>query len=156
MAQTGTIAADHLNGGNNTDSLSGGAGEDVLSGDNGNDMLDGGTGDDILYGGNGDDHLLGGAGDDFLYGGRGDDRLEGGVGADTFVVQQGNGEDIVTDFYAPLDSVGLAAGISLASSQVADVNSDGHDDLVLLFTHGGGTLTLLGVTDIDQVHIVTI
>ena len=151
----GTIAGDHLSGGNNNDTLSGGAGEDILDGGNGIDTLNGGDGDDILYGRNGDDHLLGGAGADILYGGMGNDSLEGGLDADTFVVEQGNGADVVADFYAPLDSVGLGAGIALATSYVADVNADGKDDLVLLFTHGGGMLTLLGVDDVSQVHFAT-
>jgi Ca2+-binding RTX toxin-like protein len=150
----GTIGSDQLNGGNNNDTLAGGAGEDFLDGGNGDDSLSGGDGDDIVYGRNGNDHLLGGAGDDFLYGGMGNDTLDGGVGADTFVVQQGNGADVVTDFYAPLDSVALASGISLGTSYVTDANADGTDDLVLLFTHGGGMLTLLGVDEVSQVHLV--
>ena len=151
---SGTIGSDQLNGLNGNDSLSGLAGADVLNGGNGNDMLNGGDGNDMLHGGAGADQLFGGAGDDLLWGEKGSDVLSGGVGADTFVVLRYNGSDVVTDFYTPLDTIALGAGIALATSSVADVNADGKDDLVLTFTHDGGTLTLLGVDDVSQVHFM--
>src|SRR4051794_30874043 len=59
---------------------------------NGSDTIVGGAGDDTIVGGNGDDHLRGGAGADVLFGDNGDDFVDGGVGTDTEVL--GSGDDV--------------------------------------------------------------
>lgn len=65
-------------GGDDADSLSGGAGSDTLYGDDGSDTLAGGGEADTLYGGTGADSLAGGAGTDSVEGGAGNDTLTGG------------------------------------------------------------------------------
>jgi hypothetical protein len=80
--------------------LAGTAEADTVSGLRGDDELYGMGGDDVLAGGTGEDVLDGGDGDDVLRGGRGNDILRGGAGDDTFVLQRGDGMDIVTDFAA--------------------------------------------------------
>jgi Ca2+-binding RTX toxin-like protein len=63
--------------------------EDVLIGSGQRDQMRG-------YGGN--DVLRGMDGSDALSGGKGRDRLTGGLGADLFVLDRGDGDDVITDF----------------------------------------------------------
>ncbi|WP_013325558.1 beta strand repeat-containing protein [Gloeothece verrucosa] len=90
----------NLNGGNEDDTITGGAGDDYINGSNGKDLLYGLAGNDTLMGGNGTDTLYGGAGNDLLSGddndstGSGKDILYGGVGNDT--LNGGNGADDLT------------------------------------------------------------
>lgn len=89
---------DVLAGDTGQDYLEGGVGNDTLLGGDGADILDGYLGQDNLSGGNGDDLLNGGAGNDTLAGGPGSDVLTGGGGNDTFVIREGDGTTVVTDF----------------------------------------------------------
>ena len=134
------------------DTVYGTAGEDWLSGGNGNDIVYGLDGHDSLFGGNGNDSLYGGAGNDLLYGGNGNDSLSGGAGADVFVFGKGGGNDIVVDFDTALDTLFLEDGAQVKSYKVEDVNHDGIKDLSIAFSHGGGSVTLLGVSDFGAVH----
>ncbi|GAB58547.1 hypothetical protein RNAN_1520 [Rheinheimera nanhaiensis E407-8] len=106
IAMQGTEGNDTLYGYATDDVLQGGAGDDMLYGQDGddelqggagNDELHGGKGKDLLFGGDGNDRLYGGDSDDVLNGGAGNDWLEGGSGVDTYVFQQGSGDDIVFD-----------------------------------------------------------
>lgn len=85
--------ANTLYGGENDDTLNGGAGNDVLYGDDGNDVLKGEAGNDKLFGGDGQDYLFGQDGDDTLNGGEGNDFLFGGAGKDRFVFDGDFGAD---------------------------------------------------------------
>lgn len=84
------LGSDALSGtGNGLDNfLAGNDGGNTLSGGMGNDILDGGAGDDTLDGGDGNDDLDGGAGNDLLI---------GGVGNDTYHLNEGGGQDWVTE-----------------------------------------------------------
>ena len=93
----GGAGDDVLDGGAGNDTLSGDAGNDILLGGDGNDMLYGREGDDTLDGGYGNDILQGGAGNDVLQGGAGNDVLDGGTGNDTYVFNQYDGEDRISD-----------------------------------------------------------
>ena len=55
VTRTGTIASQHLVGGNLADALTGGGGNDKLYGNGGNDLLTGGSGNDYFNGGLGTD-----------------------------------------------------------------------------------------------------
>lgn len=83
-------------------------GDMVDDGDNAegtdDDLIDAGAGNDTVHAGAGNDTVLGGAGRDLIYGGAGDDRLIGGAdpdtlfggeGSDTFVLQDGDGADLI-------------------------------------------------------------
>lgn len=87
-----------------------------LFGLGGNDTLKGGiadfSGNDTLLGGDGDDLLLGEGGDDFLLGGAGNDIYIGGTGVDIFALTSGEGVDVITDFEAGTDLIGLTDGLS--------------------------------------------
>jgi Ca2+-binding RTX toxin-like protein len=75
-----------LDGGDDSDTIVGGAGASRLSG---------GRGDDKLLGGSGAETLFGGAGDDSIDGNRGADVAFMGSGDDTFVWDPGDGSDTV-------------------------------------------------------------
>ena len=125
MAVSGRGGDDKIRGGSGADSLSGGAGEDRIEGGAGDDRITGGAGDDSLSGGAGEDHIdggtgadaiFGGAGEDKLLGGAGEDRVDGGSGddrvdlgprpgeADTLVLSDGGGGDVVFNFEAPVEN----------------------------------------------------
>ena len=110
----------NLQGGN--DFGNGRGGDDILNGGDGNDILLGDVGNDILIGGDGDDTLIGGDGDDILQGGLGTDSLSGGQGIDTFVLAQGQGTDLIYDFTAGEDRIGLGNGLLLANLQISFAN----------------------------------
>lgn len=94
---------DLLFGGHGDDTLSGEDGRDTLVGGNGNDQISGGAGFDYLLGGTGYDTLRGSAGSDTLEGGRGNDLLIGGSSVDTFVFNEGDGRDTISDYQAGID-----------------------------------------------------
>lgn len=100
-----TLVADDINvesiqAGRANDSISGG--DDTLNyvfdGGDGDDNLTTAGGSDLLLGGAGNDILKSGAGDDVLSGGAGVDRLEGGAGDDVYVLNRGDGADLILDF----------------------------------------------------------
>ncbi|WP_299848888.1 matrixin family metalloprotease [uncultured Roseovarius sp.] len=94
----GTVGADVIDGAGGNDTLIGNAGEDILMGRDGKDLLKGGSGNDTLEGGAQNDKLRAGSGDDVLDGGSGNDFLKGGNGADTFIFDDGHGQDTIADF----------------------------------------------------------
>lgn len=69
----------------------------VVEGDNGGNALTGTNVGDRLYGYDSDDVLDAGGGEDVLTGGSGSDVLRGGAGRDAYVVNLGDGEDVVDD-----------------------------------------------------------
>lgn len=114
LSESGTAAADRLQGGLGNDRLWGYGGDDRLAGAGGNDELYGEDGADALYGDAGEDLLDGGAGDDLLAGGPGKDTLYGGHGADTYAFALGDGHDRIADCgdLATLDALAFGAGIA--------------------------------------------
>ena len=139
-------------GGNGNDFILGTAGEDRLFGDNGDDRLDGLAGHDRLDGGRGDDVLNGGVGIDLLIGGQGNDTLTGGAGVDTFRFEAKSGNDVILDFNIGQDKLSFAADTGMRSSQIVDANRDGVADL-LIALNGGGSVTLYGVSNINDVMV---
>jgi Ca2+-binding RTX toxin-like protein len=93
----GNDRSNHLMGMSGNDRLRGRDGDDVLYGDEGRDVLDGGEGGDNLYGGEGNDVIFGRAGQDTLVGGAGVDTLRGGEGDDLYLLQRGDGGDLIID-----------------------------------------------------------
>jgi Ca2+-binding RTX toxin-like protein len=110
----GTTGNDHIQSGDLTDLVFGGAGDDWIEGGNGNDVLDGGTGNDLIEGDTGNDIIYGDDGNDQIFGeskiavadaialgnasnlngstgtGLKGDWLSGGAGDDTLVTGAGN------------------------------------------------------------------
>ena len=158
----GTDGNDTLAGGEGDQIIDGGAGDDILRGDGnssksggsvggddilfggaGSDRLGGKGGNDTLYGGEDDDMLWGDDGDDLMYGGLGNDKLYGGKGLDTFVLAAGEGTDMIMDFMAGKDLIGLAGGLTFGQ---LTVNADGDNAVIAA---GDETLATVMNTGID-------
>lgn len=148
-------------GANGDDVLNGDAAANTIRGFNGNDTIRGGSNNDTLFGNNGNDVLDGMTGNDVLVGGRGDDRLTGGAGNDTFDysrLEDGRkapaGNDTITDFTHGQDVILLGEGVWFKGETHGDFNADGVADTRVTLT-SGGTLTLLGVSQIEEGDFAT-
>lgn len=131
---------DDLDGNQGDDDLLGMAGQDTLSGGNGEDTLTGGGTGDILNGGRQNDELYGNLGRDVLSGGAGSDELWGGIGRDTFLLEKGNGVDLIQDFNISKDSLGLTQGVRLGSLTIVQ-----RDEGALIRQGGDRLATLIDV-----------
>lgn len=144
----GGVGDDVLRGDNNSRSAGGAiGGDDLLFGGAGNDRLGGKGGNDSLYGESGDDILYGDAGDDLLYGGLGNDKLYGddndSSGADTFFLAAGEGTDMIMDFEAGQDMIGLTGSLSFGQ---LTVSADGDNAVIAA---GDETLATVMKTSVD-------
>lgn len=122
-------------------------GNDTLFGGEGNDLLLGGNGNDLLFGESGDDVLLGEGGDDFLLGGEGNDTYTGGEGTDIFALTSGEGVDVITDFEAGTDLIGLSSGLSFG--QLYRVQEGAN---AVIGTFAGEVLAVAINTDASQLN----
>ncbi len=162
---TGDDAANILVAGAGNDTVTGGAGADTLSGGDGTDLLDysadggaGGVDVDLRAGTATDSHgaadsvsgfeqVTGTAAADTLAGGTADTTLTGGAGADRFIIRDGDGNIVVTDF-APGAGGGEQLDLSafgfadITDIQAAATEQDG-DTVIQL--NGTQTLTLQNV-----------
>ena len=109
----GDAGDDDILGGQGHDVLLGQAGSDDVFGQEGNDELQGNEGSDLLDGGAGRDTLFGQEDDDTLIGGAGDDSIEGGSGNDVFVINRGDGHDVVSDSEGASDVLRFGADIAI-------------------------------------------
>ncbi|MAX96973.1 MAG: hypothetical protein CL559_14140 [Alphaproteobacteria bacterium] len=150
----GNRGNDQLYGGKDNDVLYGNQSEDTLFGGVADDVLFGGQGNDALYGEDGNDQLLGNKGDDTLIAGNGDDILTGGAGndmfvglggADVYIIRAMEGDDVIVDYQRDQGDV-IAGGAFSAASQVSVIETG-----LVLTSADGSTLTLMGVTDLDDV-----
>ena len=102
----------------------------------GNDKANGIVGteeDDYIDGGKGKDTILGGDGNDTLVGGKGNDNLTGGAGKNVFVYNNGDGDDVITD-YKHGDIIKINSG-TISSTAVLNGND-------YVFTTGNGSITV--------------
>lgn len=118
----GANGDDRIDGGHGADHLSGGAGRDTLTGGDGRDTISGGKGNDLLIGGAGQDRIQGDEGRDTLIGGAGRDDLYGGAGSDLFVLEVGQGRDVIHDFQIRRDRLGLSEGLTVTQLGVTQRN----------------------------------
>ncbi len=88
----------------------------------------------------------GGDGDDTLEGTSRDETFTGGGGADTFVFDEENGDDTITDFTADTDKIDLSAFTGITSLDDLLYWKSGGDTLIYLRLDGGGTIRLEGVS----------
>lgn len=96
-------------------------------------------------GSDGDDHMIGTMHSDVFIGAKGNDRFEGGDDADLYVVNAGDGRDVISDVQStPLlravDMVVFGDNIASEDITVSRVSVDGND---LLFTIGTAGQSLL-------------
>lgn len=115
-----------------------------LIGTDGSDDLFGDSEDNRLEGGGNVDNLDGRAGDDTLQGGAGNDELTGGDGADTFVLENGMGNDRVTDFVLGTDQLDFSA-LTTTEREAVTFSGNGSGDLVVTLSDGS-TMTMSGVS----------
>jgi len=107
----------------------------VVEGDNGGNALTGTNVGDRLYGYDGDDVMASGDGEDVLTGGLSNDVLRGGAQRDAYVVNLGDGEDVIEDdLDAGVGNV-LTFGAGIAREDVRLV-VDG-DDLLIRYGVNG-------------------
>ena len=83
ILKTPTEFDDHLEYGDEAETIDALAGNDYVEARGGDDIVSGNIGDDTIYGGNGNDTINGDTGNDILYGNYGEDTLKGGDGDDT-------------------------------------------------------------------------
>ncbi|MEZ5715357.1 MAG: Hint domain-containing protein, partial [Paracoccaceae bacterium] len=167
--------------GTGNDSVIGSDGAEHIIGNYGDDTILGGGGNDTIFSGFDDDSVEGGAGDDVLWTSSGADTVEGGTGndqidlgpadgeADVMILSDGDGNDVVSSFEAPIDNgdgtftgqdrldvTGLtdASGnpVSAEDVTVTDTNGDGSGDAILTFPDGT-SVTLIGV-DVGEVSSI--
>ncbi len=141
---------DRVFGDEGNDQLFGDEGNDGLRGDDGNDHLDGGAGDDILVG-DADGQIGGSGGNDILIGGTGNDTLVGGGGEDTYLVDVGDGFDLIIEAAGEGNRLVFGAGIS-TDAIVAAMGPN--DSLVLRIGNGEQAVQIqnFGTNDLNGVH----
>ncbi len=100
--------------------------------------------DDYIDGGAGKDTILGGDGNDTILGGKGNDNLTGGDGKNVFVYNNGDGNDVITD-YKQGDVIQIASGTINTTAQLK-----GND---YVFTVGKGTITVKDSKN-KYIHVV--
>ncbi len=86
-------------------------GDDVIKGSSKADYIEGFFGSDKLSGNGGKDVLLGGSGNDTMDGNSGNDTLVGSGGNDHFRFSSAlvaSNADVISDFYAPTDTIDLS------------------------------------------------
>ena len=104
-----------------------------IEGNDYNNTIIGSAYNDEIDGDDGNDSINGGAGNDTLDGGEGNDTLTGGNGNDIFIYENGDGNDVITDYTQGRDVVRIEDGyISSATSNGSDV----------VLTVGSGKITL--------------
>lgn len=119
------------------DQLQGTVQADRIEGLGGNDQIVGLAGNDLLLGGAGADRITAGAGNDRVLGGSGNNRLTGNQGRDLFILEQGTGRNLITDFRNGQDRLGLPQGLSFRKLDISQrgrntLIRDGNDLLAVL------------------------
>lgn len=127
----------------------------VLEGGDDTDFLTGTAGDDILNGNGGRDVLRGGEGNDVLSGGAGRDRLDGFVGDDTFIFNTGDGDDTIANFELLGDDDTIQLGVDgidsledFLATQSAEFTSG--QAITAVFDFGGGDSLTITLDSVDS------
>ncbi|WP_404932244.1 beta strand repeat-containing protein [Massilia atriviolacea] len=124
-----------------------------LNGMDGNDTLSGQSKADVLLGGGGNDQLRGYVGDDTLHGGSGSDTLDGASGNDTYIFELGDGSDTVFDSDSALNNDKVQFGAGIAAGGVT-LNRSGSD--LILLVNATDKLTLKSYADSPSYRIESI
>ena len=156
--------SDTIHGLGGNDAIYGLGSDDTLNGDEGDDFIHGGDGSDTLSGDEGDDSIFGGDGADTLTGGVGSDTLDGGDGGDTYVIERGDGQDIVYDSDGADGTINLVQfGDGILPEDIALEHDIYSTDLKLTILDTGDTVTIKEWLQLDRegspelytVHAVT-
>jgi len=104
-----------------------------------------------IAGGTGADTLTGNDDDNYIDAGAGDDVIAGASGSDTYLWEQGDGDDRITEAGGGGSADRLVFGTGLASSALIAQRSDSvPDDVVLSFTGIAGSILLSGQLGIED------
>lgn len=154
VTHEGTENDDEIEGSEVEDGIFGLGGDDILDGLGGDDLIDGGSGLDDLRGGFGNDEMRGGTGNDLLNGedgldtlagGIGNDTLTGGAGADVFVINPGDGADVIADFEDGVDVIDLSSFRRFEGTD-AVLNAVQSGGSVVITLPDGTSVTIQGLT----------
>ena len=146
--QTGSDAAQTLNGVAGNDYIRALGGNDTINGNAGNDLLDGGAGNDNIQGGAGNDTLSGGIGNDVINGGNGIDTVTyasatAGVTVNLATTAAQNTVAAGSDTLSNVENLlGSAFNDTLTGSNGANLISGGAGNDIL--TGAGGADTING------------
>jgi len=142
-----------LDGGNDADTLTGGAGDDQLSDSGAGGPASGGN---ILSGNGGDDVLVGDVGRGTLHGGDGDDTLDGGLGPDVIHGDAGRDTLDYSSRTKPLHIVLDRFQDDGEIGEIGEIGEDGEGDLAaddIEIVLGGSGHDLMGGTNADnEIH----
>jgi len=114
---------------------------DVIDGGAGNDYIFADGGDDALFGGADSDWIEAGKGNDIISGGTGNDVIKGGQGKDTYLINAGDGIDVIDAYGATAadrDVLRFGAGITANHLNFNRTDND------LVIDYGTGTAALWG------------
>ena len=93
--------------------------------------------------GDSENYFTGTSGDDFLVGSKSDDFLTGREGSDTFVIELGQGSDVISDFVDGQDYIGLSNGLGASELNIFQSN----DDTLIQDSQDNTLATLQGIDD---------
>ncbi|WP_339112585.1 Hint domain-containing protein [Thioclava sp. GXIMD2076] len=100
-----------------------------------------GAGDDTITGSAGSDTLSGGTGNDSITGNAGDDTITTGTGADRLILDDGFGNDVVTDFDMTDDGAGRSIDqLDVSALTDAEGNPVNAWDVVITSDGAGGSI----------------
>ncbi len=153
--------------GSGYDQIYGGAGTDIVIAGNGFNAIYAGEGDNLTIGGNdgnqiylgaGNDIVRTGSGHDTIYAGEGRNYIDAGTGwntlytgsgPDLFVLNQGDGFNIIKNFNLAQDKLGLVDGLTVGDLSARQIDSWGYLTEITV-TRTGDVLAQL-----DGIHVTT-
>ena len=142
----GGAGNDTLNGTGKDDNIYGGSGNDTIKGNDGDDTIYGGSGSDTINANNGNDTIIGGFGSDLLTGSNGDDRFVYLSVADSNAAQF----DVISDFRSGSDRIDLAALGALAFLALTSTSTSVPAHTVAWIYDSAANETIVYVNPTDQ------
>lgn len=159
----GGLGNDTLSGNSTTETLLGGAGNDRLTisyagattvdGGAGNDIIASHGGGDLVLGGDGDDQILTRFGSSTVNGGAGNDWMLGLANNDTYVFEEGSGQDTIASFTSGNSVIDVSA-LGVTSFDALDI-AETVDGALITFSPGN-SLLLEAVTagSLTEAHFI--
>ncbi|MEX3016756.1 Hint domain-containing protein [Gymnodinialimonas hymeniacidonis] len=139
-----------IDGSGNDDTLSGTEGDDTINGSSGEDSCSGGGRNDSVDRGDDGDQISGDAGDDgsTVHGYNDDGTLTDGKSEDAFVIRDGHGNDVITDFDPDKEIIAFEMTEIASFSDVSARLTEQNGNSIITFDNGD-LITLYGVTNAD-------
>jgi VCBS repeat-containing protein len=162
----GTTGADSIaGGGNDGQTVYGGAGGDTINGTGQADTIFAGSGNDTVKGNGGDDTIFGGSGIDTINGNNDDDTIVGGFGADNLTGSNGDDRfvylfvadsnatrfDTITDFSSGSDRIDLTALGAFAFLALSSASTSVPPHTIAWIHDSANNQTIVYVNPTDQI-----